>query len=734
MKKLSDWAKENNISYKQAWTLYKNNALPVKAKESKSGRIYVAQASKDKSLPKEITFGTPLMTSYTKSGKRISTAGDTGGTTRRNRIATTSPSDEFHHILSGVEPYVLASGKGGRAGFWDTNFCINLCQKAYWNFAIFRNTIDAMTDFSVSPLYLRGGTAKSRDFFEKLFHAINIMDLEDKFFREYYRSGNVFLYRFDSIPVKDDLTLLSKTYGFQIDAAKKIKLPSRYIILNPCDIAVQANVAFANVAMFFKRLNGYEIHRLRNPQTDAEKNFLKSLPQITQDQINSGAGAIIIPLDPDIIYAVFYKKQDYEPLAIPMGWPVLKDIEWKAEMKHIDMAVSRTMQNVILLVKMGYEDKNGNYMFDQKAAAAMQQLFENESVGKTLVGDFTTQASFVIPAIGDFLDPKKYEIVNMDIKEGLNYVLTGTDTKFSSQYIMVQLFIERLQRAREAFITQFLLPEIRRISKALGFRSYPTPFFNDIDLKDTTSFDRIIAQLAQYGILTPAETFNALETGRLPTDEESVEAQTQLKPLKQKGYYQPIIGGPANQMDLTKETGNQQMALQKDQQEHDKTMQKQQHKHDAANPAPAPPPAIHISAPGLKQQAGRPGGSGSPQTTKKVSPLKASTEENELYSLSKIKDNMILMMELNANVELALCKKHKIKKLNDEQKSVASDITDLITVQEEPGNWKSSVAKYIENPIAQNSERTREIDKLAYEHGISPFLASILYISKKENA
>jgi len=89
-------------------------------------------------------------------------------------------------------------------------------------------------------------------------------------------------------------------------------------------------------------------------------------------------------------------------------------------MKAIDMAVARTTQQVVLLITRGYESKNGDYMFDPKVIAATQQLFSSESVGKVLVADFTTKASFVIPDISNILDSKKYQQVNEDIKTGLN--------------------------------------------------------------------------------------------------------------------------------------------------------------------------------------------------------------------------------------------------------------------------------------------------------------------------
>ena len=152
--------------------------------------------------------------------------------------------------------------------------------------------------------------------------------------------------------------------------------------------------------------------------------------------------AVTIPLNTDKLIAVFYKKQDYEPFAVPMGYPVLEDINWKQEMKQMDMAVARTTNQAILLVTMGSKPEDGGV--NQKNLMAMQKLFENESVGRVLISDYTTDAKFVIPDIANILDSKKYEVVNQDIQMGLNNILLS-DEKFANTSIKVQVFMERLK-------------------------------------------------------------------------------------------------------------------------------------------------------------------------------------------------------------------------------------------------------------------------------------------------
>lgn len=598
---------------------------------------------------------------------------DSATKVRRNVAGTITRTDRYKNIEDGLIPFKYSNGVQNNSNI-DIKDAVILCQKAYYNFAIFRNTIDLMTEFSSSPIYFRDGSQKSRDFFEALFKKINVYDLQDKFFREYYRSGNVFVYRFDTKVSESDINKITQTFGLNYSKAS-VKLPSRYIILNPADIQIGGTVNFS-FTKYYKLLSDYELERLKSPKTDEDREVFNSLPLETQKLIKQkSVGILTLPLDPERLAAVFYKKQDYEPFAVPMGFPVLDDINWKAEMKKMDMAVTRTTQQAILLVTMGTEPEKGGV--NQKNLEAMQKLFENPSVGRVLIADYTTKAEFVIPDIANIIGPQKYEVVDRDIQIGLNNILIGNE-KFANQSIKVQVFVERLKQARQAFISDFLIPEIRRISKDLGFKNYPTPHFEDIDLKDDLQYSKVYTRLVELGILTPEEGVKAIESGRLPNREESEAAQLRFKELKDKGLYQPLIGAP-------------------------------------------------------KDPAGRPSGStGVPQSTKNIKPIGEGQQSKaeEKYSFNKIKENLILTQKLEEEICATLRKKHKLKKLNSEQKSVASQITNLVIQNESPKDWINSFATYIDFPIDKNQKIVEEINSLASEHNLDYYLASILYHSK----
>ena len=140
----------------------------------------------------------------------------------------------------------------------------------------------------------------------------------------------------------------------------------------------------------------------------------------------------------------------------------------------------------------------------------------------------------------------------------------------------------------------------------------------------------------------------------------------------------------------------------------------------------------------MSEQAGRPGGSsGIKQETKKVSPLgppndsKASEEES--YSLSALKDNMISAQKLQQEVEKSLKKTHNKKRLTKTQKEVAGQIAEIIIINEDPKEWLSSIEDYCKNPVDKNKERVEEVREFAEKHDLDFYLSSLLLASKKEN-
>ena len=80
--------------------------------------------------------------------------------TRTNAVATLGLSNKFDNIKSGILPFNYEKDSA------DTREAVELCQKAYFNISSFKGTIDLLSEFADSELYLEGGSEKSKKFRE----------------------------------------------------------------------------------------------------------------------------------------------------------------------------------------------------------------------------------------------------------------------------------------------------------------------------------------------------------------------------------------------------------------------------------------------------------------------------------------------------------------------------------------------------------------------------------------
>ncbi len=694
-KTLSKAAKDQNIPYHTMWRNFQKGVVE-NAYKGDDGRIYVRDLNvANASVQTPSVSSVPIVVSTLPHGEAVKLAqaamdktlpngasleddnylpkhrAKASTNVRSNKSAIDIAADRFTNILTGITPFYDRQYHG--VSYVSIRDAVEIVMKCYYNFAIFRNVIDLMTELTCQEMLFKGGNKQSRDFFKAFFEKIGMKDFQDQYFREYFRSGNVLIYKYMGNMDVSELKKITNLYA-TAGISNTVSVPLRYSLVNPMDILVGGRASFLT-SFFFKLLNSYEVARLKNPSTEEDKQIFDSLPANIKELItrSNGVQNIILPLDPKSVYYIGYKKQDYEPLAVPMGYPVMEDISRKEEMKKMDLQICRTMQQVVLLVTCGYENKAGDYVVNPNHIAALNAIFANQSIGRVLVADFTTKAQFVIPQIGDILNPDKYKVLERDIAIGLNNVLGTTDEKFANKAISVDIFVQRLIQARNIFLDSFVKPEIKKISETMNFKAYPEPYFLDNDLTDEVQMARIYAQLAQMGVLTPSETILAIETGQLPSEEDSVADQTALKAMKDKGLYQMV--------------------------------------------SPPVPPDMN----------GRPPGSGSPQSTKNVSPIGTSHAK---FSVKKLVANLNLSDKLKDLVIAELKKKHNIIELTDEQKNVSLAISESIIYNKKPSKWLSSVAKFIENPADKDKSIENEVKNISTEHNIDSFLASIMYHSK----
>lgn len=578
----------------------------------------------------------PQFTSMASSTPARSRAGKGGGT-------KANMAGELSNLENGISPFSYDSDGVS------VKDAIELSQKAYWNVSIYRMTIDMMTEFCNSKVHWRGGSVASRNFFKFWYNKIGGWKLGDQFFREWFRSGNIFLYKLSTV-----LDVPSVENSGSIPSGKQV--PLRYVLLNPCDIKCDNASSFLD-ASYSKILNEYELARLQKPRTDADKELFLSLPPETQKEIKEKKGGKI-NLEAENLIAVFCKKQDYEPLAVPIFFPVLFDINLKLEFKKAEHVIARTIDYMILLITTGAKPDDGGV--NQGVIDSLNNIFQTETVGRVLVADYTTKMEFVIPELSKILGPEKYKSVNEDITNGLLNIFFGED-KFANSMIKIKVFLERLKEARKAFMESFLLPEVQKISKDLGFRKPPTPEFEDVDLRDEIEYWKVYNRLAEIGYLTPEETFEAYESNKLPLKEDSIESQKEFKKLKDQGLYE----SPINK---AKDAG----------------------------------------------EKGRPSGTKAPQTTKKVSPIGASRH----FSMSKIQENIKSMSKLISDVEASYKSKFNISRMSKANKKKSYDLACSIIKNVKKESWSDSIEKIFDGTLVFDDDLIKIQAEIAEDHNL----------------
>jgi hypothetical protein len=656
---------------------------------NQNGQAPLEDIIKDYSEPSLV--GEPF---YNQAKASIERNGETDTTNIRRNLAYVGPKIyKYANIREGMLPFEMSING------YNIRDAIELCQKAYANVAIFRNAVDIMSEFANAEIYLEGGSQKAKDFFSKWMKYVRMWNIKDQYFREYYRSGNVFFYKINAKFTIDDFKNILESYAnydgqsymttdinlhkYPTDYSVQNSIPIQYTLLNPFYVTVNRTSSWKHL-VYQKILSEYELERLQNPKNDHDKMIFDNLEPDVQDKIRNGQWArdgLKIQLDPTNVIYSFYKKQDYEPFAVPFGFPILDDINFKLEMKKIDQAICRTIENVLLLITLGTEPSKGG--INHKNIRAMQNLLSNESVGRVLVADYTTKAEFVIPDMNKVLGYEKYKVVNEDIKEGLQNILIGSE-KFANTTVKATVFFERLKEGRNAFINDFLQPEINAIFKNLGFKGQcPQAKFEEVSIKDQTQFNRAVTRMMELGILPPEEGIKVIETGIYPTQEELVLAQQKFVEDRKKGYYNPIVGGvPVIPSEASSQSQQKEIPIKK-------------------NTTP--------------KEKGRPLGT------------KAAVFAKD--AIAKVMDDT---KKLYAMVEVGLKKKYSKKTLSADQKKLAAGISEAIIVGSDCSTWNNLVAEVINDPTKLDKLNIlSEIQDMAHEHQLDTYSAGLLYHSTK---
>lgn len=425
---------------------------------------------------------------------------------------------------------------------------IILAYMFYHSFGMVRNAIDTMCEFTLNGVDFISNKKASREAMLGWSEGINLKDTLDQISLEYYRSGNVYIYRLESVIKDSSFNVLSKTFGI----AGNTKIPTGYLIIDP------RNVEFVGGGLFSQ--NYYQMVipasevKLLIQKYQGDSKFAMSLPTEFAEAIKNflgkgkKAGDVLVKINPDNFIVLHRKKQTYEPYAMPFLRSAFDDLDFYKELRNMDKALARVISRILIHVAVG----DSNNIPSPEALGAIREKLSNPSTSTYLVTDGMVKINEYYPDIGQMLDPKKYEAVKEDIRTALGITSAAYgdgNGGFSTNFLGIKIFLERIIDGRSKITQFFLESEVRRVAKALNLKAQITPELTGPNLEDDKEWAKIYSRLYEDGVLSPQSVIESIRDRRFPTFDEEVERQRETVTLKDEGLFQPSAnrGGDSQQ-------------------------------------------------------------------------------------------------------------------------------------------------------------------------------------------
>ena len=236
----------------------------------------------------------------------------------------------------------------------------------------------------------------------------------------------------------------------------------------------------------------------------------------------------------------------------------------------------------------------------------------------------------------------------------------------------------------------------------MGLKSYPTAKFEEIDIKDEVQFHRVITRLLEIGILTPEQGIKSMQTGLYPNAKDLSKSQEGYVEDREKGYYNPLVGGIPMIESL--------------QSEKDRELREEETENKELAPS------------NNETQNKTPPSAGRPNGTNQI-PLNASKH----FDRSKIQGVIYDIENLQSYAEGKFKDFKKIDSINENQKSLIIKLCESVICAKEKKQWKRSLSSCVKN--INNIEKLSvmpEVLSIGAEHDLAEYPSAILYHSKNQ--
>lgn len=382
---------------------------------------------------------------------------------------------------------------------------------------VYGTTINILTNFASKGFENDIDDPVIKDTFDNWVLDIGFDKTVEDIFFDFFRAGLVRTYKILG-KYEPDINFLS-THPKEIESVKKSTgkeaaihrnrfsknhIPIRYTILNPAAVVIKGSLMFGQTATFLEKSAGNEIKVLLEmaPKdlSEFQKKIIKNLPAKFKKAVLDGDD---IPLDPDLVGEVDYRRMPYERYPSPRGARAFEAVEFKDELRKADYSTLDGITNYILLIKVG---NDAFPIKKQETLDRAAELFNTVSKSYKVVWNHTLEVEKVTsPEIGEILGQDKYKQVNEDVTGSLGMVRALIDgiggTNKAATELAIKSVIEEINYARRQ-VARWIYKEYREVAKAMGFDRIPKVRFDDMALRDEIQMMTLIQGMIDRRIIS----------------------------------------------------------------------------------------------------------------------------------------------------------------------------------------------------------------------------------------
>lgn len=380
---------------------------------------------------------------------------------------------------------------------------------------IYGTVINVLTNFSSKGFENDVDDPTIKDFYDNWCVDVGFDDIVEKIFYDFFRVGLVRTYRImgryepkinqlSTIPGKEARKANAETGARKQNRYTKSHIPIAYTVLNPCLVKIKGSLLFGQTATCLDSKAGEEL----KPLLEAKKSTLSTFQRKIIDSLPADFKKAVlenddIPLEPDLIGEVDYRRMPYERYPTPRGARAFEAIEFKDELRKADYSTLDGITNYILKITVG-SDKHP--VTKNETLETVSRLFDTVSKSYKVVWNHTLDVEKITSEeIGDILGKDKYLQVNDDITGSLGIVralVDGTgDLSGAAADLAVKSIIEEINYARRQ-VKRWIYSEYRTVAEAMGFKRFPKVRFDDMALRDELAMMSIIQGMIDRRIIS----------------------------------------------------------------------------------------------------------------------------------------------------------------------------------------------------------------------------------------